>query len=89
MEHPTNEHALNRKERQYIDFITHGDDFYKIEIFRAAKKWYTKALELNLHNEEVQKMIDDCTAKIKSETRTISIIALVAVLLTMGIVLIN
>jgi hypothetical protein len=87
MAHHSEEPLPNKEERMYTDFMMHGDDFDKIEIYRAAKKWYLKALDLNIHNAEVQQKIDTCNTNIKSEIGTINIIAILSVLIAIGILL--
>ena len=89
MAHQNEENGLNREERQYLDYITHGDDFNKIEIYRAARKWYQKALDLHLHDEEVLQKINACNANIRSEVKAINIIAIVVVVVVIGFLVCN
>jgi hypothetical protein len=70
---------LSPAERLYREYMARGDDFMKIEIYRAARKWYVKALEMNIHNDAAGKKIGDCDRLIRGERKTISIVAAAAV----------
>jgi hypothetical protein len=82
------ETALSPEERRFREYITRGDDFCKIELFRYAVGWYRRAVELKPDNEEARIKLQGCRGRIKSETRTILIIAGVAALIVIAAVII-
>jgi hypothetical protein len=65
-------------ERVFKDLMQHGDDFYKIELWRPAKKWYKKALELNIEPEKVSQKISECDRLLAFEVKVIWILAAIA-----------
>jgi hypothetical protein len=83
MAHQEDTSNLNREELAYQDYMKRGEDFMTIQIYRSAKEWYLKALELNLHNDTVQEKLNKCNSKIRSESHTI-IMVLVVVALIVG-----
>jgi hypothetical protein len=60
METHSSETKLSHMEREFIDYMQHGDDFFKIELWRPARNWYKKALALNIDTERVRQKIADC-----------------------------
>ena len=81
--------ALNPEESRFREYITRGDDFCKIELFRYAVGWYRKAVELKPESEEARMKLQGCRGKIKSETRAILIIAAVAALVIIAVAIIR
>ena len=65
---------LSSEEERYLDYMQKGDDLMKIEIYRAAKEWFTKALQLNYNQELVQRKLDNCNRLIRYEKKIILII---------------
>jgi hypothetical protein len=78
MAHHEPEIQLSREERIFKENMQRADDFFKIEIFRSAKSWYQKALEMNMNQEFVKKRIDECDRLLKYEKKVFSIIGTVA-----------
>jgi len=72
------EKQLNREERIFEENMQRGDDFFKIEIFRSAKAWYQKALEMNMKQDIVKKRIAECDRLLKYERKVFSILGIVA-----------
>lgn len=60
MEHDIQQSTVNIAERDFMEFKQRGDDFFKIELFRPAKSWYTKALAFNMQTEKLQNLITEC-----------------------------
>ena len=69
---------LTPEERSFGEFMQRGDDFFKIELWRPAKKWYNKALELNTDSARAQNKIADCDRLMTYELRIIRIFAVIA-----------
>jgi hypothetical protein len=82
MEAHSSETKLNRAEREYADYMEHGDDFFKIELWRPARRWYKKALELNIDAERIRQKIAECDRLQAFEVKVIlRLVAVVAVLI--------
>ncbi len=81
MEHTAFEIPLNTAERDFRDLIQHGDDFFKIEIFRAAKSWYLKALEMNIEPDQVKHKIAECDRLLAFEMKVFKILGIIAAVL--------
>jgi len=81
MSHETAETKLSPVEQEFNDAIQHADDFYKIELLRPAKKWYQKALELNIENEKVKQKIVECDKLLAFERKVIVILTAVALVI--------
>ena len=75
MTHKTAEIVTESKEREFRDLIDHGDDFFKIELLRPAKKCYKQALELNIDPEKVKHKIAECDRLLTFEKRVVWILA--------------
>lgn len=65
---------ISKEERDFNDFISHGDDFMKIQIYRNAREMYTQALNCNFNNNLAVSKLTECNMLIKSESRTIILI---------------
>lgn len=63
--------------QEFRDLIERGDDFYKIELWRPARAWYKRALELNIEPENVKKKIAECDRLLAYEVKVIWILAAV------------
>lgn len=64
----------------YEQLMSEGDDFLKIQIYRLALKKYQKALETCYDNEQCNEKIKLCNSLIASESKTLLIIAGIALL---------
>ena len=78
MGHTTSDNYLSISERDFRDCMQHGDDFFKIELLRQAKKWYTKALEFNLESDTVKQRLAECEKMLTFERKVTGILAVVA-----------
>lgn len=87
MSHHTSEFASSPAERAFLDRMQHGDDFLKIELLRPAKKWYQKALELNIEPEKVKQKIAECDRLLAFEIKVIKILAAIAAVLILALYL--
>jgi hypothetical protein len=87
MEQHSLETRLNRMEREFIDYMEHGDDFFKIELWRPARNWYKKALALNIEPERVKYKIAECDRLQAYEVTIILRIAVIAAILSMACIL--
>lgn len=76
---------LGTTELKFREFIQMGDYFMKMPIYRNAKEWYTKALDLHINDEVASQKINECKSKINTETKTIIIVLVIAALVTSAI----
>ncbi|MDD5571447.1 MAG: hypothetical protein PHD97_09890 [Bacteroidales bacterium] len=81
MAHTETNTNLSPEETKFNEYITRGEDFCKIEIYRNAKEWFQKALEMNINNILVKEKIDICDKKIKKEKKIIYTIVAAAILI--------
>jgi len=70
---------MDSKAQEFQDLIEHGDDFLKIELLRPAKKYYKKALELNIEPEKIRQKIEECDRLLNFEKRVVRILLVIAV----------
>jgi len=61
--------------QEFRDLVERGDDFYKIELWRPARAWYKRALELNMETESVRNKIAECDRLLAYEVKVIWILA--------------
>lgn len=87
MANPIDNTFLSSIERRYLDYNQKGDDFMKIEIYRSAKEWYIKALELNQNQEMIRSKLDNCNRQIQLEKKKITIVVLVIAIVLFALVL--
>lgn len=87
MAEPHNE--FNSKFAKFQDFMQHGDDFCKIELWRPAKAWYKLALDLDIEAEKVRRKIAECDQSLVFERKVIWILVAIALSITLLILLIN
>ena len=78
---------LSPEERRYFDYMQKGDDFMKIEIYRSAKEWYSKAFELNRNHGLVQSKLDNCNRLIQLEKKKITIVVSVIAFVLLVVIL--
>jgi len=86
MAHSVPNADLSPEERRYLDFVQKADDFMKIEIYRSAKEWYTRALEMNF-NREIREKLDNCNRQIQEEKKRILVIVSVIAIVVTAVVL--
>jgi hypothetical protein len=60
--------------RDFKEFMQKGDDFFKIELLRPAKIWYSKALSLNIQTEQVKPKIEECDRLLSFENKVVKIL---------------
>lgn len=89
MDHTQDESQLSPEERQFRDYITRGDDFCKVELYRYAVSNYRKAWEMRPESEEARLKFQECRANIKSESRAILIIAAVAAVIMLAVIILR
>ena len=87
MAHHIDTSTLTPEEKAYQEYMTQAESFMKIEIFRSARNWYNKALELNLHNDEVKEKLSICKKVLKKESRNIIAIVVIACLVIISVIL--
>jgi hypothetical protein len=87
MAHHEDTSHLSKEELEFRDYIKRGDDFMTIQIYRSAKEWYQKALEMNFDNEVVKLKLKECNAKLKTESHTIITVLVVAAVVVVAVVL--
>ena len=76
MEYSILESTLSHAEREYLELMRHGDNYFKIELLRPAKSYYKKALQLNIETEKVKQRIAECDRLLAFEIKVIWILAL-------------
>jgi hypothetical protein len=87
MEHlHENTTSLSPEQRQFNDLMKHGDDFTIIEIFRYARIWYKRALELHVNDELALQKIQLCDEKLRFERKAILwLIVAAVIIITAGV----
>ena len=78
MEHSILQSTLSHSEREYLDLMRHGDNFFKIELLRPAKSYYKKALQLNIETDKVKQRIEECDRLLDFEIKVIWILVIIA-----------
>ncbi len=78
MAHSISSTPANVTERDFMEFVQRGDDFFNIELLRPAKSWYTKALRFNMETETIQKKIEACDRLLAYERRIVNILSIIA-----------
>jgi hypothetical protein len=82
MAHTSTEN-LSPSERDFIEFVQRGDDFYKIQLLRHAKSFYKKAMEMNRDNEKIEQKIAVCDKELAFERKvTIILVSIVIIAMT-------
>ena len=89
MMQPCDETKTTQRENEFKDFMQHGDDFFKIELWRPAKAWYKRALDLNIDSEKVRNKIAECDRLMAYEVRVIWILVAIAALIVLMILLLS
>jgi len=87
MEHSILESTLSHSEREYLDLMRHGDNFFKIELLRPAKSYYQKALQLNIETEKVKQRIAECDRLLAFEIKVIWILVAIAVVFVLAFII--
>lgn len=83
MEVQSSETKLSRAEREFNDYMEHGGDFFKIELWRPARTWYKKALALNIDSEKVRQKIAECDRLQAFEVKIIWRLVIIATVLVL------
>lgn len=77
--------SLSPQEIKFNDLIKRGDDLFNISIYRYAKDWYLRALELHVNDKLINQKLSEIASKQKSTTTKVIIILAIAVVIV-GIV---
>ena len=75
--HETNEN-ITPAEKKFRELIQMGDDFYKIEIYRSAVKYYKEAAKLDVDNDQASRKAAECERLLSKERKVIYILAGIA-----------
>jgi len=86
MAHTSTEN-LSPAERNFVELVQRGDDFFKIELLHHAKNCYKRALELNMETEKISQKLSDCNKKLAFE-RKVTFILIGLVIITISIYMI-
>lgn len=89
MEHNNSESEKSLEVRNFNEYMQRGDDFYRIELLRQAKAWYTKALSFNIDNEKVKSQIYECERQLTFENKIVTILISIGVVLLAYIIIFN
>lgn len=81
MAHINSGTSQNAVERDFMDFMQRGDDFFKIELLRQAISWYNKALKLNIETGKVKQKLTECERMLALENKVVKILCSIAVVL--------
>jgi TPR repeat protein len=68
----------------FAECINRGDDFFKIQLLRQAKYWYSKALALNTNNEDVKQKVAECERLLAYENKVVAILGIIAAVLVVA-----
>lgn len=79
---------LSPRELAYQDYMQRGDDFFKIEILRPAKAWYSRALEMYPESAEAINKIEECTRLLKYERKVFSILGIIGITILLVLLII-
>lgn len=79
MGHVENNENLSPVEKQFRELMHQGDDFFKIEIFRNAIKYYKQAATLGVDDELAEQKVKECQHLLNKERRVIYVIGAIAV----------
>jgi len=74
MAHSNSTFHANAAERDFAEFMLRGDDFFKIELLRQAKSWYTRALSLSPGNETAKHQLAECERLLTFERKVVRIL---------------
>jgi hypothetical protein len=77
MAHSNSTIPANAVERDFAEFMLRGDDFFKIELLRQAKSWYSKALNLLPGNETAKHQLAECERLLAFEAKVIRILLVI------------
>ena len=86
MDHTENNQPLSPEEKKFQEYLSRGDDFMKIELFRNGLLWYKKALELKPDDPVAQEKVKDTKKKLHGESKVIVTLFIIAVVIV-GVVL--
>lgn len=75
--HETNEN-ISPAEKQCRELMHNGDDFFKIEIYRSAVKFYKEAAKLNVDNDLANRKVAECESLLSNERKWIYILLSIA-----------
>jgi hypothetical protein len=78
MAHTSTEN-LSPAERDFMEFVQRGDDFYKIQLLRHAKSLYQKAMEMNMDTEKIKQKIAVCDKELAFERKVTIILVSIAI----------
>jgi hypothetical protein len=78
MENSNSDTTLSHDEREFRDFVQHGDDFCRNGLIHHARSWYKKALQMNMETEMVMQKIKNCNYLLIFERKVIWILLAVA-----------
>ncbi len=81
MEHNNSSAPASAAESDFMDFMNRGNDFFKIQLLRQAKAWYTKALATNIDNETAQQQVAECERLLTYENKVVAILGIIATVL--------
>lgn len=68
----------------FAECISRGDDFFKIQLLRQAKSWYSKALAMNTNNETVRQKVEECERLLAFENKVVAILGAIAAVILLG-----
>ena len=78
MAHNNSTAASGASEDFFTECIRRGDDFFKIQLLRQAKSWYSKALAMNTNNETVRQKVAECERLLAYENKVVAILGIIA-----------
>jgi hypothetical protein len=89
MVHEELQENLSSEEKKFSFYMTRGQEFIGIEIYRNARKYFKQALEMNVNNQQALMKLKETNDLIKKENRIFFAIAVVAVVLGVFMICLN
>lgn len=80
--------SQNPEQQLFQDYMMRGDDFFKIEIFRSARNWYEKALNMKMDEEKVKQRIEECNRQLAYEKKIFTVLGIIGIAVILLLVVI-
>jgi len=87
MVHIETNQNLSQEEKLFQEHLQSAYDFSKIEIYKMARRYYEKALEIKPNDSDTLKLLHEIESLQKIELRKISLIAIAIAIITAVIVI--
>ncbi|MCK9400242.1 MAG: hypothetical protein M0Q51_09680 [Bacteroidales bacterium] len=78
MGHHETDESISPAEKQFRELMYNGDDFFKIEIYRNAVKYYKDAAKLDVDKDLANQKVAECELLLRHERKVIYILLSIA-----------